>query len=179
MRAEHFFPVFICEIKKDAKSRNYLEREGKNMIEEGMKVRIKSYEEMCRHNKVDKYGDIEFGDGNIVFMKEMAKFCGRKATVNGVNDDGVVLLDFENMKDHPDTYEYTTDMIVEDRSMSEERMRNLLEMVVNHVCVARSSKEAIQKLLFIGFTADELTGVYGFSAEDVTDAEQSMDEYED
>ena len=148
------------------------------MIEEGMKVRIKSYEEMCRHNKVDKYGDIEFGDGSIAFMKQMAEFSGRKATVKKVDDDGVVFLDFENMKDRPDRYAYTTDMIEEDYSMSEERMKVLLEMVVNHVCVARNSKEAIQKLLFMGFTTGELTGVYGFTAEDA-DAEQSMDEYED
>lgn len=63
--------------------------------------------------------------------------------------------------------------------MSEERMLELLNMVVNHVCVARNTEESIHKLLYIGFKGDELIAHFGFSAEDVTDAEQSMDGYED
>ena len=58
--------------------------------------------------------------------------------------------------------------------MTKERMKALLDQIVEHESVARTTKEQIQHLLYIGFTAEELYQDFGYSEKDVEEAEEDI-----
>lgn len=62
--------------------------------------------------------------------------------------------------------------------MKLDRAKELLNAVINNLSVAESNNTVIQKLLYIGFTEDELINEFNFSIKDVKDAAEK-DEYED
>lgn len=55
--------------------------------------------------------------------------------------------------------------------MTYERAMALLNEIINWVCIAESSKEAIRQLLSMGFSADELIDDFGWSLTDVQEVE--------
>lgn len=63
--------------------------------------------------------------------------------------------------------------------MTPERQKEMLDRIVESITVARTTKESIQKLLYLGFTSDEIENDFNFSHNDVIDAEESMDEYDE
>ena len=149
-------------------------------FKEGDKVRVLTLEKL-----EEKYGEAE-EDGSIdtlggyVFGPEMREFCGKTATVIDVDAYKVALRFDDPELSNPRQFVWTMNMLEPCTDyVSMERMKELLNLVVDHVCVARDSKEAIQKLLYIGFKKDELINVFHFGAGDVQDAEESMDEYEE
>lgn len=143
----------------------------------GERVKVKKWEDMVAFYGIDDDGSIDTL-GGYVFEPVMKKYCEQKATIIGVDNYKVALV-FDNEElGNPREYVWTMNML-EGEPMSSERMMELLNRVVDHVCVARDTKESIQKLLYVGFTAKELVSVFRFGADDVRDAEESMDEYED
>ena len=63
--------------------------------------------------------------------------------------------------------------------MDYERQKELLNRIVEHESVARTTKETIKHLLFLGFYDEELVHEYNFSIDDVVEASQEMDDYEE
>ncbi len=53
--------------------------------------------------------------------------------------------------------------------MKSERMKELLDQVVDHVCIGRNTNDQIEELLKYGFDGKELVTDFNFSAEDVLD----------
>ena len=64
-------------------------------------------------------------------------------------------------------------------SMTCERQKELLDSIIDHISAANDTQETLHKLLFLGFTAEELHNDFEFGIDDIKDAEESMDEYED
>lgn len=62
--------------------------------------------------------------------------------------------------------------------MTLDRAMELINAIINNLSVAERNKDVIQYLLHVGFTAEELVHDFNFTKDDVTDAEESMDEYE-
>ena len=60
--------------------------------------------------------------------------------------------------------------------MTEERMKELLNAIVEHESVARTCKETIQYLLQLGFTTEELHNHFNFSLSDINDAIEGTEE---
>lgn len=71
------------------------------------------------------------------------------------------------------------DNYVSPSSMCNSRMKELLDHIVEHESVARTCKETIKHLLYIGFTEDELIKFFNFGRSDVTEASQEMNNYEE
>ena len=65
------------------------------------------------------------------------------------------------------------------KPMTRDRAMELLNAYIVHLSVAENNETVIKKLLFIGFTEDELVVDFGFNREEVKDAAEDMDEYED
>lgn len=63
--------------------------------------------------------------------------------------------------------------------MTSERMKELLNRVIDNISAGEKCHETIKKLLFLGFTDKELITEFQFSESDVRDALAEMDEYED
>lgn len=63
--------------------------------------------------------------------------------------------------------------------MTPERMKELLNHIIDHESAGRNCKETIQHLLWLGFTSDELHNEFSFSLSDIEDAEADMKEYEE
>lgn len=63
--------------------------------------------------------------------------------------------------------------------MKLDRAMELLRAMIDNLSVAERNKTVIQKLLYIGFTQDELINEFNFGSDDVKDAAEDMDEYED
>lgn len=59
--------------------------------------------------------------------------------------------------------------------MTQERMKELLNEIVEHVAVACNTTEQIQELMEMGFTAEELYTEFGYSESDVRYAEQEAE----
>ena len=63
--------------------------------------------------------------------------------------------------------------------MTCKRQKEMLNRIVDDITVARTVKESIQKLLHLGFTPKEIEKDFNFSHDDVVDAEESMDKYDE
>lgn len=63
--------------------------------------------------------------------------------------------------------------------MDYERQRELLNRIVEHESIARTTKETIQHLLFLGFKEEELVHEFNFSMNDVIEASQETDDYDE
>ena len=61
--------------------------------------------------------------------------------------------------------------------MSNERCMVLLNNVINDISVCNTNRTTIQKLLHLGFLANELTKDFGFSMDDVLDAADGMESF--
>lgn len=59
------------------------------------------------------------------------------------------------------------------------RAKELLNALIDNLSVAERNQTVIQKLLHVGFKEEELINEFNFSIEDVKDAAENMDEYED
>ncbi len=57
-------------------------------------------------------------------------------------------------------------------TMTPERTRQLLDNIISHEMVARTNREAIEYLMFLGFTADELVHEFHFSEVDVAETDK-------
>ena len=68
---------------------------------------------------------------------------------------------------------------LKEENMDYERQKELLNRIVKHEEVARTSKETIKHLLFLGFYDEELVHEFHFSMNDVIEASAEMDDYED
>ena len=60
--------------------------------------------------------------------------------------------------------------------MTHERAMELLNEIINWVCIAESNSEAIRQLLSMGFSADELIEDFGYSLTDVREAENESED---
>lgn len=63
--------------------------------------------------------------------------------------------------------------------MTQERCMELLNAFINNLSVAESNQTVLKHLLYIGFTKDELVRHFNYTKEDVKEAEEGMDEYDD
>lgn len=59
--------------------------------------------------------------------------------------------------------------------MKIERAMELFNQIIDYVCVAENSHEAIKQLLAMGFTSDELIEDFGWSLTDVREVENELE----
>lgn len=63
--------------------------------------------------------------------------------------------------------------------LSQKRCMELLNAMIENLHVAESNITVIKHLLYVGFTEDELVNHFNYSRDDVKDALEGMDDYED
>ncbi len=119
-------------------------------------------------------------DRSITRLKELREIIAPKndaflAAHRGEFGQDIAMLvsDIENLGG------FYRDVLGIEAKPDEERYRELLDRFIENTAVARTNKETIQKLLYIGFTEEELEKEFNFSANDVAEAAQCMDDYED
>ena len=69
-----------------------------------------------------------------------------------------------------------SEIIYYDEPMTYDRAMCLLSEIVEHICTARKTNEAIEYLFRLGFTDDELTDVFNFSKNDVKSVVKKIEE---
>ena len=74
----------------------------------GDKVKIKSWQEMKEEFGLDCNGNI---DCNLCFTDSMKKYCGKTATISGINSDGKVELTSTSSNLDFSKWHFSTDMI--------------------------------------------------------------------
>lgn len=60
--------------------------------------------------------------------------------------------------------------------MTDERCREILSQVINHVTSCRNEEESARELLLLGFTKEELVEEYGFDEDEVAEAAKEFED---
>lgn len=69
-----------------------------------------------------------------------------------------------------------SEIVYYDKPMNYDRAMCLLSEIVEHTCVAKKTREAIEYLFRLGFTDDELVDVFSFGKDDVADIVEKIEE---
>jgi len=67
----------------------------------------------------------------------------------------------------------------EQNLLTAERAKELIDSLINSFHVAQNNQTVVKHLLHVGFHPSELITHFGYSKEDVEEAEKNMDNYED